>query len=166
MFAAIREYLRVVKPKTVLWFYYEGNDLENLRREKKSPLLMSYLTSRIYQDLLHKQSEIDQSLVPLSEGLITRRRFGLFNRYRLGRAARLVTLRQQLGIAYGYGKYEEELELFSEILYFFLHRTFIAEARGRQSQLRKELRNLLCKRAPLIRYSHLVFKWEQRWSAF
>ena len=42
--AAIEEYLPALAPKTVLWFFFEGNDVtENLPFEARSPLLRSYL---------------------------------------------------------------------------------------------------------------------------
>ena len=63
MLATIKEYAAVVQPKIVLWFYFEGNDLTDLRREETSPLLMSYLTGESKQDLFHRQAEIDQALM-------------------------------------------------------------------------------------------------------
>ena len=39
-----QEYVPALKPPIVLWSYFEGNDLEDLGKEKHSPLLMSYLT--------------------------------------------------------------------------------------------------------------------------
>ena len=39
--ATIAEYLPDLKPRIVLWFYFEGNDLHELEEtEKESPLLM------------------------------------------------------------------------------------------------------------------------------
>jgi GDSL-like Lipase/Acylhydrolase family len=55
--------LDVLKPKIVLWFFFEGNDLWDLHRERKSPLLMRYLTDGFKQDLLHRQAEVDQALL-------------------------------------------------------------------------------------------------------
>jgi len=62
MLATIKEYVHALKPKVVLWFYYEGNDFADLRSEKDSPLLRRYLTSGFTQGLLGRQSEIDQAL--------------------------------------------------------------------------------------------------------
>jgi hypothetical protein len=62
MLATIREYLRVVKPRTVLWFYYEGNDLEELIEEKNHPLLTGYVVGAVDQGLFERQAEIDQRL--------------------------------------------------------------------------------------------------------
>jgi PAS domain S-box-containing protein len=62
MLATLKEYLPLYKPKVVLWFYFEGNDLTDLRTEKKSGILMRYLKDDFSQGLLAQQSDIDQSL--------------------------------------------------------------------------------------------------------
>jgi hypothetical protein len=58
--AAIKEYATVVKPKVVLWFYYENDIWTDLMTERTSPLLMRYLTPGFSQDLFHQQSQIDR----------------------------------------------------------------------------------------------------------
>src|SRR5216683_7695169 len=60
--ATLKEYGPPIAPKVVLWFYFEGNDLVDLRREKGSPLLMAYLRDNFTQGLLPLQTEIDQAL--------------------------------------------------------------------------------------------------------
>ena len=60
--ASLKEYLPRVTPKIVLWFYFEGNDLGELSRELESPLLMAYTKGDFNQDLLDRQSDIDQAL--------------------------------------------------------------------------------------------------------
>jgi PAS domain S-box-containing protein len=60
--ASLKEYLPRVTPKVVLWFYFEGNDLGELRREMESPLLMAYTKGDFNQDLLDRQSDIDKAL--------------------------------------------------------------------------------------------------------
>ena len=63
MLATLKEYGIPLKPKVVLWFYYEGNDSRDLDiREKHSPLLMKYLSSPFSQGLLKRQDEIDRVL--------------------------------------------------------------------------------------------------------
>ena len=72
MLATLKEYGLPLKPKIVLWFYYEGNDLRDLdTREKHSPLLMNYLTSSFSQGLLQRQDEIDRSLKSYLEAAMT-----------------------------------------------------------------------------------------------
>jgi len=63
MLAKIKEYLPVIKPKLVLWFYYEGNDLTDLQNERKNKLLMNYLKHNFTQDLLSRQAEIDKAII-------------------------------------------------------------------------------------------------------
>jgi hypothetical protein len=65
--AGLKEYLQILKPKLVLWFYFEGNDLNDLSGEKNSPLLMRYLTSDFRQGLLSKQPDIDRALAAYVE---------------------------------------------------------------------------------------------------
>jgi hypothetical protein len=60
--ATIKEYLPVVKPKVVLWFYYEGNDLANLKLERNSPLLTHYMLPGFNQSLVTRQAAIDHAL--------------------------------------------------------------------------------------------------------
>lgn len=57
--AALVEYGRILKPKIVLWVYYEGNDLRNLKEELESGFLKNYLNKKFYQRLPNRQDEID-----------------------------------------------------------------------------------------------------------
>jgi hypothetical protein len=62
--ASIKEYVEPLTPDIVLWIYYEGNDLLELDKEGRSPLLMHYLEDSDYtQNLLKRQDEIDEVLV-------------------------------------------------------------------------------------------------------
>jgi len=59
--AILKEYMSQLRPKKVLWFYYEQNDLIDLREEVRNPILMRYLTQGDYrQNLTDKQSDVDQ----------------------------------------------------------------------------------------------------------
>ena len=61
--ATLKEYGPILRPKLVLWFYYEGNDLRDLDGwEKNSPLLMKYQSSPFSQHLFERQPEIDRAL--------------------------------------------------------------------------------------------------------
>ncbi len=60
--ASLKEYGSKKKPKVILWFYFERNDLEDLRDEKSNPLFMKYLNEGFDQDLYSKQTEIDKKL--------------------------------------------------------------------------------------------------------
>jgi hypothetical protein len=61
-YATLREYL-TPNVKNVLWLYYEGNDLENLKVELENKILNKYLTNQKFtQDLKLQQTQIDQFL--------------------------------------------------------------------------------------------------------
>ena len=60
--ATWKEYLQPLKPKVVLWFYYEGNDLIDLQYDRKNKLLMRYLNDTFSQNLIALQPEIDQAI--------------------------------------------------------------------------------------------------------
>jgi PAS domain S-box-containing protein len=72
MFAAITEYLSIMKPKVVLWFFYEGNDFADLSKESKTRLLRQYIEGKFKQGLFDRQPEIDQALMRYVEGEMTR----------------------------------------------------------------------------------------------
>lgn len=72
MLAALTEYLPVVKPKVVLWFFFEGNDFKDLVRESKAPLLRRYLQGDFKQGLLNGQAEVDQALIQYVEQYMKR----------------------------------------------------------------------------------------------
>jgi hypothetical protein len=62
MLATLEEYLPRLRPKSVLWFYYEGNDLTDLQTERRSALLGSYLNDGFTQPDLARQDAIDQAI--------------------------------------------------------------------------------------------------------
>ncbi|MCI4624325.1 MAG: hypothetical protein L3V56_00010 [Candidatus Magnetoovum sp. WYHC-5] len=65
--ATIREYVEIVKPKIVLWYYYEGNDLQDIPTEinvvndtSLGNYLVNYLNPQFTQNLFNRQKEIDK----------------------------------------------------------------------------------------------------------
>jgi len=60
--ASLKEYTFKKRPKIVLWFYFERNDLEDLKEEKSNSILMNYLNEDFTQNLHSKQLEIDKKL--------------------------------------------------------------------------------------------------------
>jgi hypothetical protein len=72
MLATIKEYLIQLKPKIVLWFYFEGNDLQDLNKEKQNSLLTGYLENEFQQGLILKQQEIDDLLENHVENALTK----------------------------------------------------------------------------------------------
>jgi hypothetical protein len=65
--ASLKEYGEPLKPKDVLWMYYEENDLMDLFSELKSSLLLKYRDNQFSQNLINKQSEIDSILIEYIE---------------------------------------------------------------------------------------------------
>lgn len=64
MLGTLREYAASLRPKIVLWFYFEGNDFRDLDgREKYSPLLRRYLEPSFSQRLIDRQAEVDRALM-------------------------------------------------------------------------------------------------------
>jgi PAS domain S-box-containing protein len=104
--ATLKEYLGLFKPKVVLWFYYEGNDLTDLRVEERVPLLMRYLKDDFSQNLLGRQSDIDQALAEYFDRQMTiakskRAKEKGSDDYKLMEVAKLSRLRQKFGLVYG-----------------------------------------------------------------
>jgi lysophospholipase L1-like esterase len=60
-YAIFKEYVTILKPEIILWFYYE-NDMDDLLKEKKIPVLLYYLKDSFFQNLLHQQKKIDLAL--------------------------------------------------------------------------------------------------------
>jgi hypothetical protein len=58
--AILKEYMSQLRPKKVLWFYCEANDLIELRIEVRNSTLMRYLKGDYSQNLMDKQSDVDQ----------------------------------------------------------------------------------------------------------
>ena len=68
-YATLREYLNT-NAKKVLWFYYESNDLINLKNEKKNKILINYLKNLNFsQNLKLTQDENDKMIIKLIEEL-------------------------------------------------------------------------------------------------
>jgi hypothetical protein len=62
MLGMIKEYLPDVKPRHVVWFYYEGNDLRNLMEESGADPLRGYLETGTTQRLVFHQAPINAAL--------------------------------------------------------------------------------------------------------
>jgi len=67
-YAILREYLEFVNTKKVIWLFYEGNDLTDLERENRSPLLKKYLDDDLFsQNLYNLQNKNDAILLEYFE---------------------------------------------------------------------------------------------------
>jgi hypothetical protein len=124
--ATLKEYLSPFQPRIILWFYYEGNDLEDLHAEQDVPLLRSYLTGQFQQGLVSKQAAIDSALSGYVQG--ARQRLVPANlsrmqrlRNRVPRIVKLEHIRERLALSTP-GSHKEhpdveaDLPLFARIL--------------------------------------------------
>ena len=62
MLASLKEYGEHLRPKRVVWGYYEGNDMRNLRQEERDPLLLSYLDPNFSQQLVQRKEAVNKVL--------------------------------------------------------------------------------------------------------
>ncbi|MDO8281269.1 MAG: hypothetical protein Q7U10_01375 [Thermodesulfovibrionia bacterium] len=60
--ATLKEYVEPMRPKNVLWVYYEDNDLIDFQKEKESTILLKYMQNDFLQNLINRQEEIDNIL--------------------------------------------------------------------------------------------------------
>ena len=60
--AILKEYVASLKPKVVLWNFFEGNDLQELVIENNNTILKKYLNNSYTQNLKQEQFYIDQSM--------------------------------------------------------------------------------------------------------
>lgn len=63
-YAIFREYVQKIKPKKVIWLFYEGNDIyPDIFRESKSKFLMKYLSdNKFEQNLINRQETVNAAL--------------------------------------------------------------------------------------------------------
>jgi hypothetical protein len=72
MLGALEEYVTSVRPRDVLWFYFEWNDLRELHEELQFEPLRQYLDPWSSQQLDQRAGEIDLALLAFLDGQITR----------------------------------------------------------------------------------------------
>ena len=58
-FASLKEYVSDIDVKSIFWIYYERNDLDDLIKEKKNPILIKYLDDNFSQELKTKQLQVN-----------------------------------------------------------------------------------------------------------
>ena len=61
-FATLKEYVKPLKPKIVLWLYFV-NDFSDLNSELESSFLKKYFNEEFSQNLMFRQDEIDKTLL-------------------------------------------------------------------------------------------------------
>ena len=68
--AQLIEYGIQKNPKKIIWFYGEGNDLQNLKNEMTNSILKKYLNKNFSQDLMNKQNLVDDILIKILQDKI------------------------------------------------------------------------------------------------
>ena len=115
--ATLKEFLPSLKPKIILWAYFEKNDLIELRNETRSPLLLQYLKPDFRQGLISRQAEVDQALLAHVEKEKSQalrkmhernQRSRMMDGKKLGELAKLSTLRLSLGLVSSQENPEEQ----------------------------------------------------------
>ena len=121
----IREYLRPYAPRVVLWCYSEGLDLSDLEIESTWASLKRYLAPGFSQQLLTRQTEVDDSLrtyISARESRDRRQQSVSGGGSFVGRSLNIVKLshlRYKLDLVYGFsdsGPTAEADRLMSEVL--------------------------------------------------
>lgn len=70
--AGLREFLPVARPRVVVWMFFE-NDLEDLERERSSPLLMRYLEDPAFrQGLASKADAVSRAAATMADQYLER----------------------------------------------------------------------------------------------
>jgi len=122
--AALTEYAEPVRPKIVLWAFFEGNDLnEDLPLELRSPLLRRYLAEPSFtQDLIHKTGDITSALKAyLDQNLhaamdrVDDPTEGLLRYVSLDRVRNAAGL-GPVQIGYNGGRLSDELDVFGQVM--------------------------------------------------
>jgi hypothetical protein len=69
--AAIREYIQNGAVDKVFWVYFEGNDVEDIKRDQKNEVLVKYLTPDFSQRLRERKDEVNAIVRQYVEKLIS-----------------------------------------------------------------------------------------------
>jgi len=111
--ASFVEYAKILKPKYIIWNYYENDITKDLTKELLSPY-KKYLDKNFNQDLLNKQSKIDEILTNFwnnNKNNTIKKNLKL-NSY--SQFYKLYNLRTNIGLSHGYSN--EVFEIFTSIL--------------------------------------------------
>ena len=98
--AILKEYVAPLKPKVVLWNFFEGNDLQELVIENNNKILKKYLNNSFSQNLKDEQFYINQSITKKSQEKNKEKDVEIetFNRKSIEKFIFLDGLRTQLGL--------------------------------------------------------------------
>ena len=116
--AVITEYLPEIKPRHILWFYFEGNDMVNLQMERKTAVLPNYLTDGFSQRLLESRDELDKAMTSVVDAAFRDRSADYYELHRKVTMITQVLALRYLRVALVGGReiLDEELELLQKIL--------------------------------------------------
>jgi len=95
--AVLREYVKEKRPSKVVWFFYEGNDMEDLAAEARSPLAR-YADPRYSQRLFDRRSAIDSALEQHGDSVVRSGPRRFTGREKLRKVLLLRGLRGALGL--------------------------------------------------------------------
>jgi hypothetical protein len=146
MLATLSEYLPQLHPRVVLWFYFEGNDLEDLQRERRSSILDRYLNDAFVQEGLSRQQEIDRAILAEIPGVMAlaakraRERPLNATTYYFQSVLKLTELRQRLGLLSGPDAREREAAEDFQGMNFEVFRAVLSHAKRRVESWGGELR--------------------------
>ena len=130
MLAALVEYAEPMRPKSIVWFFFEGNDIvKDLPVEVRSPILRRYLEVGFDQRLIDRSAEIATALEAYLETNLARAMaevddpnealLDFLKLYRLREALGL----DPVGLGLIDGDLESRLALFDRIISAARHRT-------------------------------------------
>jgi hypothetical protein len=129
--AVIKEYINVVNPNLVLWFYTEDNDINNLTFELRDNILSQYLLESFSQDLVNKQEKIDEILLKIYEN------------------------QKNLKI---YKKIGTDIpDFFSQVFYFSATRSLVNKIMENKNNSYQELQYILEQARNIIQYNNAEF---------
>ena len=111
-YAVFKEYAKHFKPKDIFFFYYEGNDLMDLNREKENYHLKKYLKDNYTQNLFNNNDKVIKSLNILEKKTLELYNQEKNNTYQLKKEIDLIDiselqkLREILGVDFSKPKYD------------------------------------------------------------
>jgi hypothetical protein len=133
--AAVKEFLPILKPRIVLWAYFEKNDWNELRNEARAPRLLQYLKPGFRQDLISRQNDLDQALLAYVEeqkpqALLRLRESRDAKSFdKLSKIAKLSALRAKLGLATNQRQLEKQRTAADEAADRALFRAVLQQAK-------------------------------------
>jgi hypothetical protein len=121
--AILREYGAELRPRLVLWFFYEGNDFADIAAEREHPLLARYADAAFHQNLRAHQHAVDDQLGGFL-GRVTASAAARGDRpparrqahRKVIRTLKLTNVRTLAGVSRGYRPSTETVDAYSDIV--------------------------------------------------